>query len=126
MSKPKVYADFQNADDSNRLRLTCAGTFADLARQNVELHEGLVLTFYADDADDQGNYDELRIEGVVHFDERDRIWVASVDWSAVRHQSDEGKSNGGIPGPSVLASTDQNGPTNQSGAPFGPTVKQSR
>ena len=25
MATPKVYADFQNLDDFNRLRLTCAG-----------------------------------------------------------------------------------------------------
>ena len=30
MSGSKVYADFQNLDDLNRLRLTCAGTTADL------------------------------------------------------------------------------------------------
>ncbi len=25
MAHPRVYADFQNLDDENRLRLTCAG-----------------------------------------------------------------------------------------------------
>jgi hypothetical protein len=91
MSKPKIYADFQNLDDFNRLRLTCAGTKEELARQSIELHEGLVLTFYMDDADDQGEPDELRAEGVVHYDERESTWVASVDWSAFRHASDEEK-----------------------------------
>ena len=88
----KVYADFHNLDDSNRLRLTCAGTQEDLTRQCIELHEGMVLTFYMDDADDRGEPDELRTEGVVHYDEEESTWVASVDWSAVRHASDEGKS----------------------------------
>ena len=50
MSQPKVYADFQNLDDTNRLRLTCAGTIDDLARQCIELKEGMVLSFYTDDA----------------------------------------------------------------------------
>ncbi len=60
MSSQRVYADFQNLDDSNRVRLTCAGTMNDLTRQSIELREGLVLTFYMDDADDQGDSDELR------------------------------------------------------------------
>jgi hypothetical protein len=89
MPRPRVYADFQNADDSNRLRLNCAGTIDDLTRQRIELREGLVLTFYADDADEKGVPDELRTEGVVHYDEQNSIWVASVDWSALRHASDE-------------------------------------
>jgi hypothetical protein len=90
MFNPKVYADFHNLDDSNRLRLTRAGTMDDLERQNIELREGLVLTFYMDDADDRDEPDELRAEGVVQYDERESTWVASVDWSAVRHASDEG------------------------------------
>jgi hypothetical protein len=89
MHKPKVYADFQNLDDSNRLRLTCAGTKQDLEREGIELSEGLVLTFYMDDADDGGEPDELRVEGVVHYDATESAWVASVDWSAIRHASDE-------------------------------------
>jgi hypothetical protein len=32
-----VYADFQNLDDANRLRLTCAGTVQDLQRQEIQL-----------------------------------------------------------------------------------------
>jgi hypothetical protein len=89
MSAPKIYADFQNLDDFNRLRLTCAGTIADLARQGIELREGLILTFCMDDADDQDKPDELLAEGVVHFDPEERVWVASIDWSAVRHASEE-------------------------------------
>ena len=33
MGIPRVYADFQNLDDLNRLRLHCAGTLQDLERQ---------------------------------------------------------------------------------------------
>jgi hypothetical protein len=91
MSLSRIYADFHNLDDSNRLRLTCAGTKADLERLGIELQEGLVLTFYMDDADDQGRPDELRVEGVVHFDEDRQSWIADVDWSRARHESEETK-----------------------------------
>jgi hypothetical protein len=110
MLKPKIYADFQNLDDSNRLRLTCAGTRQDLAREGIELREGLTLTFYMDDADDRGSPDELRVDGVVHYDECESIWVASVDWSTVRHASEEADPNHpGAPGvdPEWLPSPDQ-------------------
>jgi hypothetical protein len=89
MTAPKVYADFQNLDDFNRLRLTCAGTLEDLERQGLRLREGLVLTLYTDDADDLGRPDELRAEGVVHYDDDQRCWVAAIDWERLRHASDD-------------------------------------
>jgi hypothetical protein len=95
MSTPKVYADFHNLDEADRLRLTCAGTREDLARLGIELREGLVLTFYMDDADDHGQPDELLIEGTVH--QRGQVWVASVDWATVRHASDARGTGNGAP-----------------------------
>ena len=94
MNKPRIYADFQNLDDSNRIRLTCVGTIADLDRNGVTLHSGLELTLYTDDADDQGNPDELLIDGLVDYSESEKCWVAEVDWSALRHASDEKAGNG--------------------------------
>ena len=89
MSAPRVYADFQNLDDANRLRLTCAGTHRHLERQEIQLREGLVLTLYTDDAADDGRPDEMRVQGVVHYDEGQRCWVAAIDWECIRHASDE-------------------------------------
>lgn len=93
MSTPKVYADFHNLDDPNRLRLTCAGTLADLSRQGIELREGLVLTLYMDDADDRGQPNELLAEGVAHYCPHEQVWVASVDWDRVRHASEDRTSS---------------------------------
>jgi hypothetical protein len=90
MAPPRVYADFQNIDEANRLRLTCAGTLQDLAQHGIRLHDSLVLTFYSDDADDHGQPDELRVEGVVHYDSAEQCWVATIDWAAIRHASEEG------------------------------------
>ena len=86
---PRVYADFHNADDHGRLRLTCAGTIEDLKLHNITLKEGLHLTLYADDADDQGQPDDLLAEGIVSFSEAEQCWVAAIDWSAIRHESDD-------------------------------------
>jgi hypothetical protein len=118
MSSQRVYADFQNLDDSNRVRLTCAGTMNDLTRQSIELREGMVLTFYMDDADDQGDSDELRAEGVVHYDEKYGSWVASVDWSAIRHASDGDEPGTSTSNPSDPGSMYNNGPgIHRSGPP---------
>jgi hypothetical protein len=89
MSIPRIYADFQNLDNYNRLKLTCAGTREDLAQHAIELQEGMALTFYMDDADDQGRSDELRADGVVHYNKDEQCWVAAIDWAAIRHASDE-------------------------------------
>ncbi len=89
MAASRVYADFQNLDDFNRLRLTCAGTLADLRQQGIELREGLILKLYTDDADDEGRPDELQAEGVVQYNADERCWVAVIDWSAIRHASDD-------------------------------------
>jgi len=96
MNYPRVYADFQNLDNFNRLRLTCAGTLEDLARENVRLTEGLILTCYMDDADEQGRPDELMADGTVQFNQEEGCWVAVVDWSALRHASNERTNGAGL------------------------------
>jgi hypothetical protein len=85
----RIYADFQNLDDHNRLRLVSAGTLRDLERLDISLRDGLELSFYADDEDEFGRPDDVRVDGVVQFDEAQGCWVATVDWSAVHHASDE-------------------------------------
>jgi hypothetical protein len=71
MVKPRVYADFHNADAIGRLRLNCVGTMEDLARQGIALREGLPLTLYSDDLDAEGRLDELLADGVVSFSEEE-------------------------------------------------------
>lgn len=88
-SNPRVYADFHNADQQGRLRLNCIGTLEDLSRQEIQLREGLRLTLYADDVGAQGQLDELIADGVVAFSTEEHCWVATIDWSAVRHASEQ-------------------------------------
>jgi hypothetical protein len=105
--KPRIYADFHNADAQGRIRLNCTGTLEDLARQRVELHEGLGLTLYADDLDDKGQLDELLADGVVSFSAEEHCWVAAIDWAAFRHASQgQGKHADGTSNTSTAAATD--------------------
>jgi hypothetical protein len=84
----RVFVDFHNADAEGRVRLNCIGTTKDLARQQVSLHEGLILTLYSDDADERGRTDDLEVSGVVEYSRSEGCWVARIDWSAIRHTSD--------------------------------------
>ncbi len=93
MNNPRVYADFHNADAQGRLRLNNVGTTDDLARQGIELREGLHLNLYADDLDENGLVDELVVDGVVAFSLEEQCWVAMIDWNAVRHSSNAHRDN---------------------------------
>jgi hypothetical protein len=89
MSPPRVFTDFQDLDDQNRLRLTCPDTLQDLARQDIQLHEGLHLTFFTYDANVGWHVDEILAKGVVHFSDEEHCWVATIDWMGLHHASDE-------------------------------------
>ena len=75
MPEHTVYADFHNADSKGRVRLNCVGTIRDLAEKRIVLSEGLRLTLSDDD---------LETEGTVLFAEDERLWVAVIDWNAIR------------------------------------------
>ncbi|MDX2245119.1 MAG: hypothetical protein NW224_30950 [Leptolyngbyaceae cyanobacterium bins.302] len=75
MKTLKVFADFHNADVQGRLRLNCIGTVEDLARQNIELQDGQLLTLYSED---------LEVEGVVRYSSEENLWVAAIDWDAIK------------------------------------------
>ncbi len=75
MSNPKVYVDFHNADTRSRLRLNCVGTVEDLARHQLMLRDGLILSLYSE---------ELEVEGQVQYSTDENLWVAVIDWDAIR------------------------------------------
>ena len=90
MNKPRIYADYQKTDDAGRLILVCSGTARDLERHGIVLENGLALTFYMDDGDKAGNPDDLLVDGVVEYDEKQKNWVAVIDEDTFRHTSEEG------------------------------------
>ena len=75
MNKPKVFADFHNADAKGRVRLNCAGTEADIKRQKIVLQDGQPLIIYSE---------ELEAAGVVHYSEEEKLWTAVIDWNAIQ------------------------------------------
>ncbi len=87
MFADRIYADFQNLDDEQRIRLTTAGSVRDLALL-PPVAEGDELHLYTDDADDEGHPDPLFVDGVAERSP-DGNWVVRVNWSTVRNASDE-------------------------------------
>ena len=75
MNKPKVFADFHNADTDDRLRLNCIGTIEDLAQQQIVLRDGVCLTLYSE---------EFEVGGVVEYSTDEHLWVAVIDWHAIK------------------------------------------
>ena len=75
MNQPRVFADFHNADAQGRLRLNRIGTVEDLAQHQIVLREDLPLILYSE---------ELEVEGVAQYSTDEHIWVAQIDWNAVR------------------------------------------
>ena len=75
MNKLRVFADFHNADVKGRVRLNCAGTTADIKRQEIVLREGQSLIIYSE---------ELEGEGIVHYSEEEKLWTAVIAWDAIR------------------------------------------
>lgn len=77
MYRARVLADFHNADPQGRLRLNCIGTVEDLARQQITLRDGQLLTLYSED---------LEADGLVGYSTEENVWVALIDWNAIGRQ----------------------------------------
>ena len=76
MDKHKMFADFHNADEQERLRLTCLGTVEDAARLDIRFHEGMILVL---------SNREVEVESTVAWNTEENRWVAAIDWDAIRN-----------------------------------------
>lgn len=62
-------------------------TWADLAAEGIVPEEGMAMSFYCDDGEDEGERDDLLFEGTIH---RDALhWYALVDRNSLHHASQE-------------------------------------
>lgn len=75
MTEPVITADFNNADRLGRLRLNLIGSTRDFARLGVRLEEGLHIVVRDDD---------LEADGELTYSAEEHIWVAKIDWDAIR------------------------------------------
>ena len=84
MVLPRIFADFHNADSQGRLRLNCIGAIRDLASQDVQLQRGARLRLCSE---------ELEVEGVVEYSAEESLWVAVIDWEAIRTGSMDNRAD---------------------------------
>jgi hypothetical protein len=88
-NEPRIYVDFLNSGgQANQVVLDRSGTMEDLRRYGITLRDGLVLHLYMDDADDSDQPDNLIVDGVVHYDEERKRWVATYDPASFKHESE--------------------------------------
>jgi hypothetical protein len=78
MATPVISADFNNADALGRVRLNTVGTVEDLGRLGLRLADGLRVTLHDDD---------LEADAEVVYSADEKIWVAKIDWKAIRNIS---------------------------------------
>lgn len=65
------------------------GALRDIAKTGLELREGVVVDFYDQDGDSEGNRDDLLFEGTLHYDSQKKSWYAIIDPKSWHHQSGE-------------------------------------
>lgn len=91
LDKPRVYADLNGGwrdGDNYVLWLNSSATERDLRYFGHALTPGLVLDFWTDDGDDEGNLDPLLFQGKVGFDEEKQNWYAVASWNDFHNASE--------------------------------------
>jgi len=85
----KLWVDFNASTVNGGVRLTCKGTIDDLARQKIELQEGLRLLLWNEDFyENDLSSDTLIVEAVAHFNDNHKIWEAIFNMEDIEHKSD--------------------------------------
>lgn len=77
---PKIFADFNNADELGRVRLNSNGTFEDIKKFNIELKEGMQVLLDDNDC--------LTTIGHVKYFDEEKIWVAEINWNNIKQKDD--------------------------------------
>ena len=78
--KPKIYGDFNNADELGRIRLSTIGSEEDIARLGLVLNDGMEIEVDYDD--------ELSADAIVRYSDSEKRWVAEIDWGKIRYKSE--------------------------------------
>jgi lysophospholipase L1-like esterase len=94
MHKPYFYVDFNEMVDANTVLLSAGDSKVDARGVTVQLREGMLVSVYMDDLDENGNVDNLVANGVVTKN-TEAGWAAHVKWCC-RIDSDGIRPQSGI------------------------------
>lgn len=87
MNRPRIYADFQKFNLEGDLLLTAHGSLRDI-NALTDAKNGQLVVFYSDDQNDNGDPDEIEVEGYLKFDDTCECWLGVYDPDGFRHASD--------------------------------------
>lgn len=96
LDKARVYADLNGGwrvEEEYVVPLNSSATENDLQILGYRLMPGLVVDFWTDDGDDEGNLDPLLFQGVIQFDEDTQRWIAVADWNGFQNASELDRTN---------------------------------
>lgn len=93
MKRPLFYVDFNEMIDANTVLLSVEGSKVDAHGRTVQLQEGMPVSVYMDDVDENGNVDDLVANGVVEKNTQSGWsthvkWCCRIDDNGIRPQSE--------------------------------------
>jgi len=80
MHKLHFYVDFNEMIDANTVLLSAGDCKIDSRGVTVQLQEGMLVTVYMDDLNENGSADNLVANGVVTKNTDAACWAAHVKW----------------------------------------------
>lgn len=95
MNKPRIYVDFNELVEPNLVLLSKEDERIASSGERILLFEGLLISVYMDDLDENGVVDNLIAEGVVERNPQDGWssgvkWCCRIDESGIRNESASG------------------------------------
>ena len=123
MNRPMLYVDFNEMLAFDLFLLSKGGQTIDSNGEPVMLHEGMAITVYSDDLDENNNVDNLIASGTAERN-TDTGWSKHVQWcvridsNGIRHQSGGCKKfcvNGQLAGKCLYKGNNDHQKTQQTG-----------
>ncbi len=93
MDRPRIYVDFNEMLEDDLVLLSKYDHKVDSTGNIISFYEGMSISIYTDDVDDNGKIDNLIADGVVELN-IDKGWSAHVKWCCrinelgIKHESD--------------------------------------
>ena len=96
MDRPRIYVDFNDMVNENVVLLSKEDTILDSAGNNIVLKEGLYVSIYSDDIDENNVMDNLVAEGTViqvdltnYYPSWQHVkWCCRISENGIKHDSD--------------------------------------
>ncbi len=94
LDSPMLKVDFNEMLDSNLVLLSADDAKLNSRGELVSLHEGLPVTVYMEDTDEDGSVDNLVAKGIVVRNRSEVGWASNAKWCCkiddhgIRHESE--------------------------------------